>query len=420
MLQWNELHPYNAVHVVRIPEALDLERLKNAITATLEGKGLTGLALDPSAGAYQYHGGRASPEIRLTSADAPSSPGFAEEIELQLNTPFAQKERFTPFRFVVVAEKHSFSLGLVYFHAVADAESIVFLLKDMVDAYRGTGNPGQVNRVERHPARRDNLLRHYPGVLARKLVSLPASSRNMRSTCRPHYRDAGDLHNKFTFFSLGPQILNGMIQAAKSLNVTLNDLFLALLMQAVSPLAPSRAGARRRRNLSLGCIVNTRRDLGVDGRRTFGLFLGSFVVHHEVPARIELADLARDIGRQTLAIKQRRLYLGSALELTFGRLMMALFSERRRRKLYQKHYPLWGGLTNMNLNTLWPQSDEVRPVDYFRAVSTGPVTPLVASITTIGPVANIGLTYRPTVFWEPDIERIKASFLGPLGLTAQP
>jgi hypothetical protein len=191
-------------------------------------------------------------------------------------------------------------------------------------------------------------------------------------------------------------------------------------MQAVSPLAPGRAGARRRRNLSLGCIVNTRRDLGVDGRRTFGLFLGSFVVHHEVPARIELADLARDIGRQTLAIKQRRLYLGSALELTFGRLMMALFSERRRRKLYQKHYPLWGGLTNMNLNTLWPQSDEVRPVDYFRAVSTGPVTPLVASITTIGPVANIGLTYRTTVFGAPDIERIKASFLGPLGLTAQP
>jgi hypothetical protein len=103
------------------------------------------------------------------------------------------------------------------------------------------------------------------------------------------------------------------------------------------------------------------------------------------------------------------------LELTFGRLMMALFSEQRRKKLYQKHYPLWGGLTNMNLNALWPQPEGSRPVDYFRAVSTGPVTPLVASITTIGPVANIGLTYRSTVFGAPDIERIKASFLDPLG-----
>ena len=420
MLQWAELHPYNAVHVVRIPEALDLERLERAITMTLEGKGLTGLALDRNAGAFQYHGGPSSAEIKLASPGALSSPGFAEEIEHQLNTPFSPKELFTPFRFVVVAEQDSFSLGLTYFHPVADAESIVFLLKDMVDAYRDAGNPGCVNLVERYPARRDNLLRHYPGVLARKLASLPASGRSMRNTCRPHYRDAGDWHNKFTFFSLSPQTLSGMIQAAKSLNVTLNDLFLALLMKAIAPLAPDRAGTARRRNLSLGSIVNTRRDLGVDGRHTFGLFLGSFVVHHEVPAGIGLADLARDIGRQTLAIKQRRLYLGSALELPFGRLMMALFSERRRKQLYQKHYPLWGGLTNMNLNALWPQPEGSRPVDYFRAVSTGPVTPLVASITTMGPVANIGLTYRATVFGAPDIERIKATFLGPLGLTTQP
>jgi hypothetical protein len=415
MLQWNELHPYNAVHVVRIPEALDPERLKRAIAATLEGKGLTGLALDPSAGAYHYHGGPVSAEIRLNGTDAPAASGFAEEMEYQLNTPFAHLERFSPFRFFAFSEDHSFSLGLVYFHAVADAESIVFLLKDIADAYRGIGNPSCVNPVERYPARRDNLLRHYPGVLVKKLTSLPASTRSMRNTCRPYYRDPADLSNKFTFFSLGSQTLSGMIQAAKSLSVTLNDWFLAVLMKAVSPLAPDRAGVSRRKNLSLGCIVNTRRDLGVDGRRTFGLFLGSFVVHNQVPARIGLADLARDIGRQTLAIKQRRLYLGSALELTFGRLMMTLFSERRRKKLYQKHYPLWGGLTNMNLNALWPQPEGGRPVNYFRAVSTGPATPLVVSITTIGLVANIGLTYRPTVFGAPDIERIKASFQDPLG-----
>jgi len=80
---------------------------------------------------------------------------------------------------------------------------------------------------------------------------------------------------------------------------------------------------------------------------------------------------------------------------------MTLFTERRRKKLYQKHYPLWGGLTNMNLNVLWPQPEESPPVDYFRAVSTGPVTPLVVSITSIGQVANVGLTYRSTVFGPP-------------------
>jgi hypothetical protein len=211
-----------------------------------------------------------------------------------------------------------------------------------------------------------------------------------------------------------------MIQTAKSWRVTLNDFFLALLMKAVSRLTPDRTRATRRREISLGCIVNARKDVGMDGRRTFGLFLGSFVVHHEAPAGLSLMDLAQDIGRQTRGIKHSRLYLGASGELAIGRLMISLFPADQRRKLYPKHYPLWGGLTNMDLNPLWPQPEESRPVDYFRAVSTGPVTPLVLSITTVGRGANIGLTYRPTVFSAPEVERIRGSFSDPLGSLAGP
>lgn len=438
MLQWNDLHPYNAVHVVRVPCRFDPGHLKRVITGTLEGKGLAMLTLNRSAATYEYHGGAAEVEIKLIPdvagepgrTGAPSSesastaarpPGqlglppsiLAAEIERQINTPFATETPFTPFRFFVAQEREAFWLGLVYFHSVADGESIVLMLKELVDACRAGREPNQAKPVERYPSRHDNLLLRHPGVLARKLASLPRSIRNMRSTCRPHYRDAGDPGNKFTFFSLTPRTLGDLIQAAKSWGVTLNDLFLALLLQSVPPQAARREPAGRRRNFSLGCIVNTRKELGMDRGGAFGLFLGSFVVHHAVPAGIGLAELARDIGRQTLAIKQRRLYLGTALELTFGRLLVSLFSGERRRKLYQKHYPLWGGLTNMNLNKLWPQPDEGRPVDYFRAVSTGPATPLVASITTVGEVANIGLTWRTTVFGSPEIERIKARFLDP-------
>jgi hypothetical protein len=49
--------------------------------------------------------------------------------------------------------------------------------------------------------------------------------------------------------------------------------------------------------------------------------------------------------------------------------------------------------------------------DYFRAVSTGPVTPLVLSLTTVGDHANIGLTYRTTVFSAAVIEQVACSFL---------
>jgi len=86
---------------------------------------------------------------------------------------------------------------------------------------------------------------------------------------------------------------------------------------------------------------------------------------------------------------------------------MGFFSTRERRKLYQKHYPLWGGITNMNLNPLWPQPIDGTSFDYFRAVSTGPVTPLVLSVTTVGENLNIALTFRRTVFSPEDIGRIQ-------------
>ena len=100
-----------------------------------------------------------------------------------------------------------------------------------------------------------------------------------------------------------------------------------------------------------------------------------------------------------------------AIEMAFARLMLSFFSTDRRKKLYQKHYPLWGGITNMNLNSLWEQHAGESPIDYFRAVSTGPVTPLVLSLTTVRDCLNVGLTFRSTVFSAPQIDGIKRDFL---------
>ncbi|MCX6894122.1 MAG: hypothetical protein NTZ16_01150, partial [Verrucomicrobia bacterium] len=158
---------------------------------------------------------------------------------------------------------------------------------------------------------------------------------------------------------------------------------------AVAPLASGRTEATRRRKLSVGSIVNLRGDLELDSGRDFGLFLGSFVVTHEVPDQMTLPELAKAMRRQTLALKKHRLYLASSLDLALGRLAFSFFSPERRRKFYQKHYPLWAGVSNMNLNSLWPQPDDEAPADYLRAVSTGPVTPLVLSVTTIGKMVNL-------------------------------
>ena len=46
MLRWRDLHPYNAIHVVRIDRPLDAARLQALIARQLDALGLTGFLLD--------------------------------------------------------------------------------------------------------------------------------------------------------------------------------------------------------------------------------------------------------------------------------------------------------------------------------------------------------------------------------------
>jgi len=414
MLQWNSLHPYNAVHVVRVPGAPELERLRSAINGTIEARALTGLTLNCDRGTYCYGGGAACCEIsEFTDAESPRV-SLSTEIERQLNTPFPHAGPFSPFRFFVVSSEDSFSLGLTYLHAVADAESIVLLLKEIVGNYIGRDGHGHRTGTGVGASRGTNPLIAYPGAFARKLASLPSLLRDMRSSCRPPYRDANDLNNGFSLFSLKPKSLNCLLAAGRSWGTSVNDLLLAVLMKACAVLATNRARTGRRKDISVGCIVNTRKDLKIDGQRAFGLFLGSFVITHAVPEGLTLAGLAKEIRHKTLEIKRQRLYLATPLELAFGRLMFRFFSAERRKKLYQKHYPLWCGLTNMSIRSLWQPEDQDNSLDYIRAVSTGPATPLVLSFTTAGQTANIGLSYRSTVFSVADVERLMSCFFGNL------
>jgi NRPS condensation-like uncharacterized protein len=411
MLQWDSMYPYNAVHIVRIPGAPDLERLRCAVNGTLESRGLTGLTLNYDQGTYCYGGSAACCEI--SNLDCAGSPraSLTTEIERQLNTPFVQARPFSPFRFFVASGEDSFSLGLAYLHAIADAESIVLLLKEIVGNFTGRDGQGHSTAAGVGPPQHTNPLISYPGAFARKLGSLPSLIRDMRSSCRPPYRDANDLNNGFALFSLKPPSLNCLLEAGRAWGTTVNDLLLALLMKSCAMLAANRKRTGRRKDISVGCIVNTRKDFKVEDRGAFGLFLGSFVITHAVPEELSLAGLAKEIGRKTLEIKRKKLYLATPLELAFGRFMFCFFSNERRKKLYQKHYPLWGGLTNMNINSLWQPRDRDNSIDYIRAVSTGPTTPLVLSFTTAGQGANIGLSYRSTVISADDIERLTACFM---------
>lgn len=415
MLQWNDLHAYNAIHVVRVSGELEVNRLQGCIHATLEKRGLTFLTLDRSTNSFQYEGGPVGSEIQVIENSSNATGALVGEMERQLNRPFPCHERFCPFRFLIVPATGSFFLGLVYFHPAADAESVVLLLTDIVDSHLQRDRSGFSSSPELYPDSRSHLLRRHFGVVVRRLLGLPGQIVRLRRSYRAEHRDAGDMTNGFVFFKIGHAELAAMLRTAQSWGVTFNDLLMALLMKSLSPCAPGRTQARRRNRISLGCIVNTRGQIDVDSGRAFGLFLGSFVVTHEVPEGIALRKLAADLSDQTAMIKRHRHYLGTALELGFARFVFRFSSPRQRRTFYLKNWPLLGGITNMNLNALWEQSEDGVPLDYFRGVSTGPITPLVLSVTTVGSHANIGLSFRHSVFTAAEIEALKCRFLDHLG-----
>ena len=295
MLQWNEMHPYNAVHVVRVRGFLNDEQLRLGLNTTLERHGLTHLSLSRQKDFYVYHGGLVDFEVKIVPGSDDPISMMRAEMERQLNTQFEQTERFNPFRFFAVPTNDSFFLGLVYFHPVADAESVVFLLRDFVRAYLNKGSPASPAQLNLYPDSRARLLTRHPKVVAHKLLGLPREIGNLKHSYRPRYRDVQDLRNGFDLFSLNAERLRSLVAAAKSSNVTVNDLLLALLMKSLAPLSSGRLNAAKRRNISIGCIVNIRRDLGINSAQTFGLFLGSFAVTHAVPEAITLRDLAGNI-----------------------------------------------------------------------------------------------------------------------------
>jgi hypothetical protein len=410
MLQWNTMHPYVAIHVMRLRGAFDAARLQSCVKRTIEKRGISQVTLNPEHSTFHYSNGPAKCEIQILGGQSGSLEELVAEMERQLNLPFVHAEPFNPFRFVVLPSGDSFFLGVVYFHSLADAESVVLLLKGIAHSLLGEGTAVLSDSLELYPDPRSHLLSRHPLVVTRRLLGLPRQIGNLRQSHRARYHDANNLANGFVLFSVPSEDWRPAVAAAKAWDVTVNDLLMGVLMKALSPCAGERVNARRRRKISIGCIVSLRKEMGAESGRTMGLFLGSFVVTHEVPDGIPLRQLARDIWQQTSAIKRQKSYLGTPLDLRFANFMFNLFSPQRQKKFYSKHYPLMGGITNMNLNSLWEQGNGA-PLDYFRGVSTGPVTPLALSVTTFGDRANLGLSYRTTVFSKLDIEKLRGRFM---------
>jgi hypothetical protein len=395
MLRWRELHPYNAVHVVVVRQALEPSRLKTRIASRLESAGLTGLVLDRRRGRFEYRGGPAAVEVTILAGGDDALRVAEREIERQLNLPFPRDGAFLPFRFFAVDAGGSFHLGLAYDHFIAGGDSIAVLLAKLVESYRADATAAAAPwRPRRYPSTYTRLFLRHAGYAIRGLRRLPSLMASCRRSCRAPCHTDRAATNAFLSHRVAPSEFVILMHAARDWGVTLNDLFLAMLLLALAPLVPDRKAAHRRRELGVASIVNVRGEFEADANDSFGQFLASLRVSHPVPPGIDLRRLAQEIHAETARIKAEKLYLQTLLALGWAAVAWRFLKTDQRRRLLAKHYPLWAGLTNVHADPLWRAAREAESPEYLRAVPTGPLAPIVFAITTLGGVLHIGVSFR--------------------------
>jgi hypothetical protein len=405
MIRWREMYPYNAVHVVHVPRPLDAARLEAGIRRRLEELGLTGLGLDRRRLRYEWSGGASAATIAALAGGADPLATLHGEIERQLNLAFPTEGRFDPFRFFAVVDEKSFHLGIVYDHFVAGGDSIVLLLQRFVEDYCGIEGSGlALPAPALYPPKYRRLFARQAIPLVKGLASLRVLIASCRRSVRPRYARGGDGYNGVAFFRLDSGEHTKLARTARDWEMTQNDLFLSILLWILSPRIAERREAKRRRELAVASIVNVRRDFGAKAANGFVPLLASFRVAHPVPPGMGLRELASFVHAETSRVKRSKLYLQTLLALGLSGMQWRFLSVEQRQDFHAKNYAVWAGVTPLYLDALWPAA-RTYPfrLEYVRAVATGPLSPIVVALTTLGEIVQIALSFRTAVL---DPERV--------------
>jgi hypothetical protein len=396
MLRWRDLYPYNAVHAVPLPGKVDRSRLEEVIADVLTRRGIMGLCLDPSRRRYAYTTGPVNVDLEVRDIAGPPDKALDAEMERQINRPFQLADQSLPMRFFALNTGSAGEawFGIAYDHFIAGGDSVARVLTDITQAYTTGVLPTDAFDV--YPPTYSRLVLRHAGNFLRALARMPELVRDSKRAFRPCYRDVTDAYNCFALLRIPQAGVTALRARAKRLGVTLHDLMLALLLQALSGFAPERRHGERRSAIAVAAIVNLRSTFGAPAENAFGQFLASLRIAHPVPAGIGLDELALAVHAATSRIKRERLHLRTLFALLGASIAWPYMDVSQRHRFYAKHHPASAGITMLDSGKCG--SGEAVTAAYVRAVSTGPLLPAVLAISTCGSHLSIGVSYRRTVY----------------------
>lgn len=394
-----ELAPYNFIHFMRVAARADIDRWRDAATQVLTEAGI---------GVPTFQGDRVSfrppPPIHIETP-ATDIDGY---LNSELNRPFATDT--LPIRFFLIAhadETHSF--GMVVDHWLADDYAGRQLFHRIFLRYQAPEKAADLPPVKYLDAPATNpavaLLRALP-VLIRQLL-------DHRGAVRVSLRDPQDLEAR-TFQRILPAgMLEPLRQKAKQCGATIHDLFLTACAQSCAAFYAERFRGKRRR-IGIVTVADARRFLAGEPvpETAIGCPLSYFTVTVESP--VHPGDMAAKTKRCKATLRDG-----------FGNLEWAriwwhrLRSSRAKATLFQRCVPTVCGVSNVNLLGSWLDGSFPELLEYRRIGPTGPITPLVFELASIGDRLTLDVTYRTAAFTRGDAELLTDSFVERLQALAQ-
>ena len=409
MRQWATLAPYNAGHIMRLSGVPDLERWSRALADALRPLGVT------------------AGDRFLVEASA--GHDLDAKIEAELNAPFPAVG--PPLRsFVLRDGPGTYLFGLFFDHWFADAASIRLLLERVFSAYGGKGTslpPLRTASAASHPRR---LLRPMA------FLSCVRGYFRHRSACRIALAQPLDLRVGFFSKHFPRGAIRNIQTLAREQAATVNDVFLAAIARLLGEFtAEARRTVRkkflraRRDRIALATAVDLRPAVTNRSDDTFGLALGYFTLVLEAPEKRPFRELLGAIARETAASKAEAHAQQFAGSLRLARWMWNRSSRPwLRAQLFHRALPILAGISNVNLTGSWVDRAPATPgdnaiLDYLRVGPTGPLLPLVFSLTTIADRLSLSVTYRRAAFSRKDAEAIASELIARLsggGSTSYP
>ena len=411
MLRWEEIRPYNAVHAIRFPaDFFTAEKLSESISSVLKSAGLSAVRFDKSRNSAAFLSGENPISAqRLVASEA----CITELMTNQLNVQYSKADD-CPFRFQLV-DHHSAAgkpdgqtLIVGYRHAIADAQTIVLLLKQIVDHYRTGAVTGR------------NLTCHAPS-----LQTLFASETGIRSllprtqklvsdlilSLRCYRPQSNNLHSTQESCCVHPvQVETSKLKsAAKKYDARVQDFLMAALVDATGEVF-GRSSARQlavQRRLAVTSMIDLRRYADGSLDRTIGQFLGILAVRPRRNSVTQFSDLIAQVKQQNDTAIRRREFLWAINSMNLMAKFWDMLPLSINRNLARQLYPFTCALSNVHLSA--PIATEIQNgfiKNYFRAANLGVLVPMVLSNTTVGDHVNFCTTRKDAYYSEEEVRQI--------------